>query len=127
MPTWALLILILSLSACAGCAAISWRAASRCAPLRKQTLAHAREIGDLTSEIEALTEAHKRLRSREGMRDLRAARRAAAAPDAAVVPVKETKAQARARIFGATTGPAFARAQLDQVAAAAQHSADGAA
>lgn len=63
------------------------------------------EIGELTSTVESLTESHKRLRSREGMRDLRARR---AGP-----PRPETKAELLQRLgLAGKAGPDFARAQL---------------
>lgn len=68
------------------------------------------EIGELTSTVEALAESLKRLRSREGMRDLRERRREASAPPP--VPERETKQQARARIFGTAAGPEFVKRQL---------------
>lgn len=64
------------------------------------------EIGELTSTVESLTESHKRLRSREGMRDLRARRSAPKGP--------ETKAELLQRLgMAGKSGPEFARAQLE--------------
>lgn len=105
MPTSALLTLICIASLCVACAFVSWRAASGSARLRKQMRDVQIEIGELTSTVESLTESHKRLRSREGMRDLRA-RRAA--------PERETKAQLLQRLgLAGKAGPDFARAQLN--------------
>jgi len=62
-----------------------------------------RQISDLQSNFDSLMESHKRLRSRVGMRQLR---------DEKEIPIRETKAQARARVFGSAAGPAFAEKQL---------------
>jgi hypothetical protein len=105
MPTSALLILICFTSLSAACALVSWKAASGAARLRKQMRDAQIEIGELSSTVESLTESHKRLRSREGMRDLRARR---AAPSG-----QETKAQLLARLgMAGKVGPEFAKAQL---------------
>jgi ElaB/YqjD/DUF883 family membrane-anchored ribosome-binding protein len=60
------------------------------------------EIADLTSSFESLLESHKRLRSRAGMRELRAREEA---------PLVEDKKAIRRRLFGALAGPAFAARQ----------------
>lgn len=105
MPTSLLVTLILLTCTCVACAAVCLRAASGSARLRKQMRETHIEIGELTSTVETLTESHKRLRSREGMRDLRA-RRAA--------PQQETKAQLLQRLgLAGKAGPDFARAQLN--------------
>lgn len=63
------------------------------------------EIGDLTSSVESLTESHKRLRSREGMRELREKRKGRGEP--------ESKAELLQRLgLAGKAGPDFARAQL---------------
>lgn len=105
MLTSALVILILSTCMCVACAVACLRAASGSARLRKQMRDIHIEIGELTSTVETLTDSHKRLRSREGMRDLRA-RRAG--------PQQETKAQLLQRLgLAGKAGPDFARAQLN--------------
>lgn len=109
MHTWQLAIFLCLTAVNAAFAAVSWRAASGFSALRKQMREARAEIADLNSSVDALTESHKRLRSREGMRDLRARR---AAEQEAPRPAHETKAQARARIFGAAAGPEFAQRQL---------------
>lgn len=64
------------------------------------------EIGELTSTVETLTESHKRLRSREGMRELRERRKGAGRP--------ETKGELLQRLgLAGKAGPAFAQAQLE--------------
>jgi hypothetical protein len=60
-------------------------------------------MADLQSSFQSLIESHKRLRSRTGMRELREREQE-----------PETKAQARARIFGHKAGPDFARTQLER-------------
>lgn len=105
MPTSALIILILSTCLCAACAAVCLRAASASARLRKQMRDLHIEIGELTSTVETLTDSHKRLRSREGMRDLRARRGEPKGP--------ESKAELLRRLgLAGKVGPDFARAQL---------------
>ncbi len=65
------------------------------------------QIADLNSNFESLLESHKRLRSRQGMKDLREKR----GTDATRQP--ETKAQLLARLgLAGKAGPDFARAQL---------------
>jgi len=105
MPTSLLLTLISLALLCVVCAVVSWRAASGCYRLRKQMRETAIEIGELSSAVETLTESHKRLRSREGMRDLRERRKAP--------PAEETKGQLLQRLgLAGKAGPDFARAQL---------------
>jgi hypothetical protein len=64
---------------------------------------------DLDSSFESLLASHKVLRSRAGMRELRAR-------EAEPVSKRETKDQARARIFGNKSGPDFARVQMSDEA-----------
>lgn len=64
------------------------------------------EIGELTSTVETLTESHKRLRSREGMRELRERRKGGKLP--------ETKSELLQRLgMAGKVGPDFAKAQLE--------------
>lgn len=104
MPLWALVTLICSLSLSAACAMTCWKLASSAYRLQKSRRELELLTAELSSSFENLMESHKRLRSREGMRNLRETRGATPA---------ETKAQARARIFGAAAGPDFARRQLE--------------
>lgn len=115
MPTLILVTAVCSLCLAVTSAAACWRAASRCSLPRKRMLEMQNEIGELTCAIDAMAESMKRLRSREGMRELRDARAAARAAPPQPVPVseRETKAQARARIFGPKGGPDFAKRQLE--------------
>jgi len=116
MHTLILVTAILSLCLCAISVVACWRAASACALPRKQMRDMQNEIGELNSAIDNFELSLKRLRSREGMAELRLARAAARGTPPAgdqVQPVKETKAQARARIFGGKSGPDFAKQQLD--------------
>lgn len=101
---WALVMAICSALLSAGCALACWRLASESYLLRKRRHDLEASIAELNSNFENLVESHKRLRSREGMRNLRETRASTQA---------ETKAQARARIFGAAAGPDFARRQLE--------------
>lgn len=83
----------------------SQRASASCLPTKRmRDLEVATQ--ELASSFDDLLESHKRLRSKEGMRDLRARR---AAPPAA----PETKGEMMRRIFGHAQGPGFAQAQLD--------------
>lgn len=108
MPTSALVILTLSTFLCVGSAAVCLRVASESARLRKLTRDAHIEIGELTSQVETLTESHKRLRSREGMRELRERRGKKNQP--------ETKAELLQRLgLAGKAGPDFARAQLSLV------------
>jgi hypothetical protein len=59
----------------------------------------------LELNFDSLLDSHKRLRSRAGMRELRAREEP--------VSKHETKAEVRARVFGNKSGPAFARQQLE--------------
>jgi hypothetical protein len=62
---------------------------------------------DLTSSFESLLESHKRLRSRAGMREIRARESA---------PQVETKTDVRRRLFAGASGPSFAKAQIELAA-----------
>lgn len=86
------------------CAVVCLRQGSRSLRTTKRLREAELEISDLTSQFESLLDSHKRLRSRTGMRELRAREEPA--------PV-ETKADVRRRLFGGATGPAFAKAQID--------------
>lgn len=124
MPTSILAISLCSLCLAVISAVACWRAASRSSLPRKRMLEMQNEIGELTSAIDAMAESMKRLRSREGMRELRDARAAArAAPQPVPVSPVETKAQARARIFGGKSGPDFAKQQLELQREAAMQTA----
>jgi hypothetical protein len=85
----------------AGCAWAAYKQAFVSSRMKKRMneleIAHT----DLESSFQSLLESHGRLRSRAGMREIRA-------KDAK----PETKEEARARIFGNATGPAFAKKQL---------------
>jgi hypothetical protein len=99
---WLQITLICALSLLAGYAGAYLRSVSVSSSTRKRM--HSLEIAmsDLTSSFESLLESHKRLRSRAGMRELRARDE----PE----PVEDKKA-IRRRLFGALAGPAFAARQ----------------
>jgi hypothetical protein len=102
MLVWLLIMQICLTLLAAACAVVASRPGS--ASLR--TLKRQRELevtmSDLQSSFEALLESHKRLRSRTGMRELRARDEEQ--------PVEDKKA-IRRRLFGALAGPAFAARQ----------------
>lgn len=107
MPGWAQIIVLSLTLLLAISAGVSSKQASASARRLKRWSESERDIADLRADYQALMESHKRLRSREGMRDLRAARAPPPGP-----PPGETKAEARARIFGPKAGPDFTRQQL---------------
>jgi hypothetical protein len=72
---------------------------------KKRLRALEQTTADLELNFDSLLDSHKRLRSRAGMRELRAREEP--------VSKHETKAEIRARIFGNKSGPAFARQQLE--------------
>ena len=76
--------------------------------MSSRTLKRLRDLeqttADLNSSFDSLLDSHKRLRSRAGMRELR---------EREQEPVRETKEQARARVFGREAGPGFAKRQLE--------------
>lgn len=79
-PDAAMLQLVLTTTAClssiaAICAVVYFRRASGASPRTKQMRDLERTVSELSLEIEELHESHKRLRSREGMRDLRGRRK----------------------------------------------------
>lgn len=107
MPGWALITMILSTFLSAACAAVAWKRASECYPLRKRVRDLERTTADLNSDLESLLESHKRLRSREGMRELREKR------SRKTTPQHESKSELLERLgMAGKTGPAFAAAQL---------------
>jgi hypothetical protein len=83
----------------------AWQQAFESSTAMKRLRALEQSTADLSSQMDDLLASHKSLRSRIGMRELRGKRAEEQQP--------ETKAQARARIFGAAAGPAFATAQLE--------------
>jgi len=101
---WALTIEILCTLLAVICAGVCLRLASRSARMQKRMRDVESEMSELNLSFETLLESHKRLRSRAGMRELRARE----APVAV-----ESKADVRRRLFGGATGPAFAKAQID--------------
>lgn len=108
MPGWVLITMISSTFLCVGCAAVAWKRASECFPLRKRVRELELTTADLNSHLDGLLESHKRLRSREGMRELREKRSTASTRQ------PETKAQLLQRLgLAGKAGPEFARAQLN--------------
>lgn len=81
--------------------------ASECSTLARRLREVEPSIAELSSQYDSLLESHKRLRSREGMRNLRERRGSTQA---------ETKAELLARMgLAGKSGPEFARAQLSLV------------
>jgi hypothetical protein len=93
------------ISALAGYVGGRFKPVSAFSRMRKRMDALEITTADLESSFQSLMESHVRLRSRAGMRELRA-------KDEPSKP--ETKAEARARIFGNKSGPDFARVQLER-------------
>jgi len=87
----------------AGCAVVCSRSVFVSLRTKKRVRDLETTTADLESSFDSLLESHKRLRSRTGMRELRAR------DDDKPV---ETKADARRRIFGTAAGPAFAAKQV---------------
>jgi hypothetical protein len=85
------------------CAWLVYRLVSESLPMKKAMRDLKATTANLESNFDALLESHARLRSRAGMRELRAREQ---------TPRVETKAEARARIFGNKSGPAAARALM---------------
>lgn len=105
MPGSLLITMILSTLLCASCAAVAWKQASTCYRLRKRVHELELSTADLNSTLENLLDSHKRLRSREGMKELRARRSGQK--------TVETKAELLQRLgLAGKAGPDFARAQL---------------
>lgn len=105
---WLLITTIFCTLLAVVCAIVSWQQASRCSRTTKRLRDVELETSELTLAFESLLESHKRLRSRAGMRELRAREEA---------PPVESKADARRRLFAGASGPAFAKKQL-QIASA---------
>ena len=101
------IILICLLSVAAGYAGAALRRVSGFSSIKKQLRELQQTTADLELNFDSLLDSHKRLRSRAGMRELRAR-------EQEPVSKRETKAEARARIFGNKSGPDFAKAQLEQ-------------
>jgi hypothetical protein len=101
--SWPQIILTCVISLLAGYAGAAFKSVSGSSRTRKALRDIQTTVADLESSFDSLLESHKRLRSRAGMRELR---EKPAGP--------ESKADARARIFGNKSGPAFARQQLEQ-------------
>jgi len=102
MPLWVLITLICVTWFNVLCVYVAWRLASASSRTMKRLRDLETTQADLESSFDSLLESHKRLRSRAGMRELRARDEP---------PAVETKAQVRARVFGTTAGPAFAKIQ----------------
>jgi len=86
----------------AACAVAAWRLASVSSRTMKRLRDLETMMSDLESSFDSLLESHKRLRSRAGMRELRAREDA---------PPVEDKKTIRRRLFGSSAGPAFAALQ----------------
>jgi hypothetical protein len=102
MPLWAQITLTSATLFNVACAWLVWRLASASSRTTKRLRDLEQTTADLELSFDSLLESHKKLRSRAGMRELRARE------DALAV---ETKAQVRARLFGSAAGPAFAKIQ----------------
>jgi len=110
MPGLALITILLSTFLCVVCAVVAWKQASACSRLLKRVRELELMTADLNSHLDGLLESHKRLRSREGMRELRERRLTANTRQ------PETKAQLLQRMgLSGKAGPEFARAQLSLV------------
>jgi hypothetical protein len=108
MPGLALITMTCLLLLSAGCALVAWRQASACSRIRKRVHDLELSTADLNASLENLLDSHKRLRSREGMRELRS-RRAGKTADR-----PESKGELLARLgLAGKAGPDFARAQLN--------------
>lgn len=103
--SWLHITLICAASGLAGYVGARYRPVSEFLRIKKRMRDLEQTQADLESSFESLLASHKTLRSRAGMRELRARESA---------PGHETKEQARARIFGTKAGPAFAKQQLEQ-------------
>lgn len=104
MLLWALITLTCLLSLAAASVSVACWRASKSSPSLKWRREMEQQISDLNSNFDSLLESHKRLRSRQGMADLRARR---SGPKSA-----ETKAELLARLgLAGKVGPDFARAQ----------------
>jgi hypothetical protein len=101
---WVLPIAQCAISLVAGYVGALWMRDSRYSRTQKRLNDCERMTADLESSFQSLMESHKRLRSRIGMRDLREREEPAR---------KETKLEARRRIFGNASGPAFAKRQAE--------------
>jgi hypothetical protein len=99
---WLLIIQICATSVAVLCAVVASRPGSASLRILKRQREQEVMMSDLQSGFEALLESHKRLRSRAGMRELRAREEA---------PPVEDKKAIRRRLFGALAGPAFAARQ----------------
>lgn len=107
MPGWELITTISLTFLCVGCAAVAWKQASACSRLLKRVRELELSTADLNSHLDALQESHKRLRSREGMRELRERR------STKNTQRPETKGELLQRLgLAGKAGPDFARAQL---------------
>ena len=108
MPGLELITTICCTLLCVACAIVASKRASECLALRKRVRELELSTADLNSSMENLLDSHKRLRSREGMRELRANRSAKRDSTRA-----ETKAELLQRLgLAGKAGPEFARAQL---------------
>lgn len=105
MSPWVQITLTCVLSLIAWYAGGRWKQASRSSADKKRLNDIEATVADLESSFSSLLQSHARLRSRQGMRELRERRSEERAP--------ETKAEARRRIFGNAAGPAFAQRQRE--------------
>lgn len=101
---WGHIIATCLISTTAGYVGAYWNRVSRSSAWLKRLNECEAMVADLESSFASLMESHKRLRSREGMRRLREER---------IEPAQESKAEARKRVFGVTSGPDFARRQME--------------
>jgi hypothetical protein len=104
--SWEHITLTCVLSALASFAGVRWGRVSASSQIKKRMRDLEATTADLESSFESLLASHRVLRSRAGMRELRAREKE--------TDRRETKAEVRARVFGNKSGPAFARAQLEQ-------------
>lgn len=106
---WALPIVIFSTLLAAACACVAWNRASESSARLKRLHGLEVEMQDLSSGLQKLTGDLKRLRSAEGMRELRAAR--AGKPDVPLASLDwKTETRRKLGLVG-VSGPEFAKVQ----------------
>jgi hypothetical protein len=104
MPLSVQIIVTLLVSALAGYVGGRWRPGFAFSQMKKRLRELEQTTADLELNFDSLLASHKALRSRAGMRELRAREKE---------PGPENKAEIRARLFGNAAGPAFAKRMLE--------------
>lgn len=108
MPSWLLITMICSQLLSVGYAVAAWKRVSDASAHRKWRNETTQLITDLQSSFDSLLESHKRLRSRQGMAELRERKKGGRPPSTV-----ETKAELMQRLgLAGKAGPDFARVQL---------------